>query len=158
MDSLTVFKAAFLNRCAEEGLTIDQIQERVKTAIINAEQAYGEKKADLKDYLPDLGGFSLGNLGAGGTLGWLFGKGDLGATAGGTAAGSLLPYIIPAAGLGTAALAGGGLMLGKHLAESSEDPMAADEIKAQELIGEYKRLGDKARLAARQRKLRENRS
>lgn len=150
MDSLTAFKAAFLNRCAEEGLTLDQIHERVKIAVAKAEETYGEKKADLKDYLP--------TLGAGGSLGWLFGKGDLGATVGGAAAGSLLPYAIPAAVLGTGALAGGGLMLGKHLAESGEDPMAADEIKARELISEYKRLGDKARLAARQRKLRENRS
>lgn len=150
MDSLTAFKAAFLNRCAEEGLTLDQVHERVKTALAQAEEKYGEKQAEEKSWFPSLGG--------GTALGWLLGKGDLGAAGAGTVAGALMPYAIPAVGLGTAALAGGGLMLGKHLAEAGEDPMAAEEIKARELIGEYKRLSDKARLAARQRRLRENRS
>jgi hypothetical protein len=72
-------------------------------------------------------------------------------------AGGLKDYIVPAALGGSALLAGGGLLAGKSLAESQEDPLAAEEIKAQELAREYKRLADKTRSSARRRIMRENR-
>jgi hypothetical protein len=146
MDSVTTFKVAFFQRCAEEGLTLDQINGRVKTALAKAEGQFGaEKAADLK------------SIAAGGGLGWLLGEGHPGGAALGAMAGGLKDYIIPAAVGGSALLAGGGLLAGKAMADTEEDPLAAEEIKAQELAREYKRLADKTRSSARRRIMRENR-
>jgi hypothetical protein len=147
MDSVTTFKVAFFQRCAEEGLTLDQINERVKTALAKAESQFGAEKSANK--LTDM----LGGAG----LGWLVGEGSPTGAAIGAMAGGLKDYIVPAALGGSALLAGGGLLAGKSLAESQEDPLAAEEIKAQELAREYKRLADKTRSSARRRIMRENR-
>ena len=148
MDSVTTFKVAFFQRCAEEGLTLGQINERVKTALAKAERQFvSEKAAD----------FSLPSVAAGSSLGWLLGEGHPGGAALGALAGGLKDYIVPAAVGGGALLAGGGLLAGKAMADTQEDPLAAEEIKAQELAREYKRLADKTRSSARRRTMRENR-
>ena len=150
MDSLTAFKVAFITRCAEEGLDLDQIHERVKTALAKAKADYIDKQAAEGPKVPHMPG--LGALG-----GWLFGDGGIASTLTGTAAGSLAPYYPALLTAGGTALAGGGLLAGKAMAESGDDPMADEEAKAQELVSEYKRLGDRARMAAKKKQLRQNR-
>jgi hypothetical protein len=152
MDSLTAFKVAFITRCAEEGLDIDQIHERVKTALAKAQVDYLDKQAGGSDApkIPHMPG-----LGA--TAGWLMGDGGLFSTLTGAGAGALAPYYPAMLAAGGTALAGGGLLAGKALAESGDDPMADEEAKAQELVSEYKRLGDRARMAAKKKQLRQNR-
>ena len=46
MSAVTSFKVAFLSRCAEEGLILEQIHERVKTAVARAEAKYGETEKE----------------------------------------------------------------------------------------------------------------
>lgn len=177
MSAVTSFKVAFLSRCAEEGLTLEQIHERVKTAVAKAEAKYGQVKeafigtAAIKG-LKGLGKI-LGLSAAAGTgwaagqkvsphlggalTGWTLSGGDPKATALGailgepSAAEKGLSW--PLVGLGLAGLAGGGLAVGKFMANSQEDPMAEQEIKSQELANEYKRLADRTRMAAKRRKL-----
>lgn len=80
MDEKQMFKAAFLAKCVEDGLSIDQISERVKTALHAAKvKASFEKKA-----LTDLIGFGADVLK---TLGKAYGIGGLAAIALPTAAG-----------------------------------------------------------------------
>jgi len=80
MDEKQMFKAAFLAKCVEDGLSIDQISERVKTALHTAKvKASFEKKA-----LTDLIGFGADVLK---TLGKAYGLFGLGAIALPTAAG-----------------------------------------------------------------------
>lgn len=146
MDSLTTFKVAFLQRCAEEGLSLDQINERVKTALAKAEEKFGTEKSAGK----------ATDILAGAGLGWLVGEGNPIGAGVGALAGGLKDYVVPAAIGGSALLAGGGLLAGKSLAESQEDPLAAEEVKAQELAREYKRLADKTRANTRRRRMREN--
>lgn len=148
MDSVTTFKVAFFQRCAEEGLTLDQINERVKTALAKAESQFGAEKSAA---------FDPKSMAAGSSLGWLIGEGHPVGAALGAMAGGLKDYIMPAAVGGGALLAGGGLLAGKAMADTEEDPLAAEEIKAQELAREYKRLADKTRSSARRRIMRENR-
>ena len=153
MDNLQAFKLAFLNRCAEEGLNLEQIHQRVKTAL-----ARFEKSAE--------GGASEWgvpkNLTAGAGLGWLAGQGDLASAGTGAAVGATgLPEAVsklslPAYLLGLTGLTGLGVFGGKALAESQYDPLAAEEIKAQELKNEYARLAERARRASAKRELRGN--
>ena len=168
MDKLTAFKVAFLSRCAEEGLDLDQIHQRVKEAVARAE-AGQEKQA--------LAGAFLGGLGVGsgltapwsklvgGLTGALHGfanspSNTVGSDLASTAAGGTLGWnankIWPLMLGGGALLAGGGLAAGKLLADSTDDPMAADEVKQQELVNEYKRLTDKAKRQAKFRQLKGN--
>lgn len=179
MSAVTSFKVAFLSRCAEEGLTIEQIHERVKTAVAKAESKYGQVKEAGVGSLAFKGLKGLGKLlglGAaagtastawglgqkavphigGGVAGWAASGGDptaaaLGAIAGPSA--SEKGWSWPLLGLGLAGLAGGGLAAGKFMAGSQEDPMAEEEIKSQELANEYRRLADRTRMAAKRRKL-----
>jgi hypothetical protein len=182
MSELTAFKVAFLTRCAEEGLTLDQISERVKTAVAKAEAKYGVKEAGIGSAIHGLAkyfgrnmplGLGLGGLALGvapkvyddwgpaaaatGTS-WLASDGDITSTIAGGAGTKAIQnygkYLIPTA---AALLAGGGLAAGKHLAQAQEDPLAAEEIKHQELINEYDRLSKKVNTASKRRKLLENR-
>lgn len=165
MSAVTSFKVAFLSRCAEEGLTLEQIHERVKTAVAKAEAKYGQVKeagagkgiaVGLGLGLPSAAALwkAWPNIGSGFTS-WLAGADP--ATA--AAAGVLAPkegekgWTWPIVGLGLAGLAGTGLAAGKYLATSQEDPLAEEEIKNRELINEYKRLSDRTRMAAKRRKL-----
>lgn len=165
MSAVTSFKVAFLSRCAEEGLTLEQIHERVKTAVAKAEAKYGQVKeagvgkgiaAGLGLGLPSAAAIwkAWPNIGTGFTS-WLAGADP--ATA--AAAGVMAPkegekgWTWPLVGLGLAGLAGTGLAAGKYLATSQEDPLAEEEIKNRELINEYKRLADRTRMAAKRRKL-----
>ncbi len=167
MDKLTAFKVAFLSRCAEEGLDIDQIHQRVKEAVARAEKTLA-KKAIIGPVLsgigfgtgfanPDIIGKTLGGI-AGGITGFVNSpkndiKTDLLSAGTGATFGYNAKKIAPLLLGGGALLAGGGLAAGKLLAESTDDPMAADEVKQQELINEYKRLTDKAKRQARFRQL-----
>lgn len=168
MDKLTAFKVAFLSRCAEEGLNLDQIHQRVKEAVSRAEAGHEKQAIGL------LGGLGIGTgiadpsfiskglralggavtgfannpsntpmsdflaAGSGGAMGWHADK--------------IMPLVLG----GGALLAGGGLAAGKLLADSTDDPMAADEVKQQELVNEYKRLTDKAKRQAKFRQLKGN--
>jgi hypothetical protein len=192
MSELTAFKVAFLTRCAEEGLTLDQINDRVKTAVAKAEAKYGVKEAGaygsaipwlVKKLVGATGpigrfvGIPTGlGIGVGAATlapkiyddwgpaataagaSWLANDGDLTSTAAGgmgaKAIQSYGKYLIPTA---AALLAGGGLAVGKHLAQAQEDPLAAEEIKHQELMNEYDRLAKKVNTASKRRKLLENR-
>jgi hypothetical protein len=167
MNELMSFKIAFLSRCAEEGLTLEQINDRVKTAVAKAESEYGsEKKAFLGATLRGLGGMAaLGGTAAlvnkmwpaatGAATGFALDPTIQSATEGGIA-GALKDYWLPALAGGGAVLAGGGILAGKALAQSQENPMAAEEIKHRELINEYKRLTDRTRKATRRRRLLQN--
>lgn len=171
MSAVTSFKVAFLSRCAEEGLTLEQIHERVKTAVAKAEAKYGQVKEasvgkGLWSLTKGLGKYvaapiaamtawkALPRTGTGFTS-WLAGADP--ATA--AAIGYMGPaegekgWTWPIVGLGLAGLAGTGLAAGKYLATSQEDPLAEEEIKNRELINEYKRLADRTRMAAKRRKL-----
>lgn len=165
MDKLTAFKVAFLSRCAEEGLNLDQIHQRVKEAVSRAEAGH-EKQAigllgglGIGSALADPSIFSRGLRGIGGAITGFanspsntIGSDLTAAAAGGTAgwhADKFLPLVLG----GGALLAGGGLAAGKLLADSTDDPMAADEVKQQELVNEYKRLTDKAKRQAKFRQL-----
>ena len=174
MNELMSFKIAFLSRCAEEGLTLEQINDRVKTAVAKAESEYGsEKKAFIGAAARGLGriaGLGLAGLGlssggkivekvwpaaAGAATGFALDPTAQSITEGGIA-GALKNYWLPALAGGGAILAGGGLLAGKALAQSQENPMAAEEIKHKELINEYKRLTDRTRKATRRRRLLQN--
>jgi hypothetical protein len=174
MNELMSFKIAFLSRCAEEGLTLEQINDRVKTAVARAEAEYGsEKQAFMGTALRGLA--ALGAAGAAGlgigTAGeaikklWAPATGaatafvmdpSVKSIAEGAVTGGLKDYLVPALALGGGALAGGGLLVGKSLAETQENPMAAEEIKHKELVNEYKRLTDRTRKATRRRRLLQN--
>lgn len=186
MSDLLAFKVAFISRCAEEGLTLNQINDRVKTAVANAEANYGEVKTAGLPKISNLpfmnwGGVLrtlgiVGGIGAGGAA-WNTGTKLVdkaspfleGAAA--TLPLSDSPTALVEGGLlghfkdkalpflaGTGAvLAGGGLFAGKALAGAQENPDPAEEIKHKELLNEYGRLTDKTRKATRQRRLLENR-
>lgn len=182
MSEVAAFKVAFLTRCAEEGLTLDQIHQRVKTAVAKAEAKYGTKEAGLGSAIHGLarlfgrnmplglgiGGLALGvgpkvyddwgPTAAATGASWLASGGDLPSTTA-TGVGTKImqdygKYLIPT---GAGLLAAGGLTVGKHLAQAQEDPLAADEIKHQELMNEYDRLAKKVNTASKRRKLLENR-
>lgn len=153
MDNLQAFKLAFLNRCAEEGLNLEQIHQRVKTALAKFEKAAGEG---------DSAWGHLKNITTGSGAGWLAGQGDLASSGIGAAAGvaglpeAVSKLSLPAYLLGLTGLTGLGVFGGKALAESQYDPLAAEEIKAQELKNEYARLAERARRASAKRELRGN--
>lgn len=171
MDKLTAFKVAFLSRCAEEGLDIDQIHQRVKEAVARVETTL-EKKAIIGAALaPVMSGIGFGTgfanpdiigKGLSGLYGGISGfvnspKNDFKTDALSAGAGATLGWnankIVPLLLGGGALLAGGGLAAGKMLADSTDDPMAVDEVKQQELISEYKRLTDKAKRQTKFRQL-----
>lgn len=130
------FKVAFLMRCADEGLTSEQIHQRVKTALSTM-----EKKA-LLDNVPWGGaiGAWLGNKHVGGTAGTLGGAavGDaVSKDPVGVARGA---FLLP---LGLAA--GTGIIGGKLLAEAQKDPLTVDEAQTDEELAELERLTDRSR-------------
>jgi hypothetical protein len=105
------FRLGFLTRCAEEGLTGEKLDSRIKSA--------GEKQA--------LVGYILPALALGGGLAMMRGGvGDVGSSLG-TLAG------IPIAG-GLA----GGAALGWGAAKATEPDISEDDIKAQELADTYR--------------------
>lgn len=158
MDNLQAFKLAFFNRCAEEGLTVEQIHHRVKTALSRMEK----QSAGGSEGTSNAPWNWLTNLSAGTALGNIAGKGDPAWTASGAGLGAMnVPQI--ASNLITPgillALAGGtglGIFGGKYLAESKYDPLAAEEVKAQEIKNEYARLAERARRTAKKRELKGN--
>lgn len=171
MDKLTAFKVAFLSRCAEEGLDLDQIHQRVKEAVARAEASH-EKKAvapigllgglGIGSALADPGIFGRGLRGLGGAITGFANSpsntigSDLAAGITGGTAGWYSDKILPLVLGGGALLAGGGLAAGKLMADSTDDPMAADEVKQQELVNEYKRLTDKTKRQTKFRQLKGN--
>lgn len=166
MSAVTSFKVAFLSRCAEEGLTLEQIHERVKTAVARAEAKYGETEKEasmarnlaLSSLLAGAGYKAVENawpsLASAGTA-WLGGATPQQSALAGVLGPSKSDkgIVWPIAGLGLAALAGGGLAAGRYMATAQEDPLAEEEIKNRELINEYKRLADRTRAASKRRQL-----
>jgi hypothetical protein len=156
MDSLQAFKLAFFNRCAEEGLTVEQIHHRVKTALHRIEKSAGENSG-----APEGMGVAK-NLALGTGAGWLWGEADPTATAVGAGLGAAqVPEMAwniakPSWLLALAGLTGAGVLGGKYLAESKYDPLASEEIKAQEVKNEYARLAERARRTAKKRELKGN--
>lgn len=171
MDKLTAFKVAFLSRCAEEGLDLDQIHERVKEALsrVAAKLKPAETEKVANPVLTGMGvatGMGLANKDwsniFGGLVGGLTGfvnspentpASDFAHAAPGAFVGYNHKKILPLLIGGGALLAGGGLAAGKMLADSTDDPMAADQVKQQELLNEYKRLTDKTKRQMKFRQL-----
>jgi len=110
------FKVAFLMRCADEGLDIEQTHQRVKTALAKARR---EKRAFL----------GLGSL-LGGTGQFLSGAAAWGK-----------PLLLTGLALPAAA----GVMGGKLLADAKKDPLTVEEAKTDEELSEIQRLTDRAR-------------
>jgi hypothetical protein len=120
MTTREAFKFGFLLRCAQEGLTLDQTEQRINDIL--------EKKAAWV-------GPALANLG-----GRIF-------STGGTIASSVLPFLLQSGlvlGIGGPALAGMG---GGYLAAKlrSGNVSEIEEAKTNEILAEYQRLTDQAR-------------
>jgi len=136
MTSRQAFKVAFLMRCADEGLTSEQILGRVKTAL-----ALMEKKAwnPLANW-GFLGGAAAGSGGGpasaatGGAFGHAVQQDPIGMARG--------AFVLP-----LALAAGAGGLGGMALAKMKQDPLVIEEAKADEEIGELTRLADRARRA-----------
>jgi hypothetical protein len=122
------FRLGFLARCAEEGLTGDHLEARIKSA--------AEKKSWWWT-IPAAGAATL----AGGSL--LRGGIHDAVSGAGTLAG-----LIPAGGL----LAGAGL--GYGAAKLTEPNITDDDIKSQELADTYRIYAEKARANRRARQYR----
>ena len=111
------FKVAFLEKCAEDGLSTDEMLEKVKTAQARIKQA------------------SIGEWGK------YLGLGALSAATGLTQ--SLGDYAVPA--LLAAPIVGGGVA--GHLAATAQEPTddTVKDIQHDELINEYKRQAENLR-------------
>lgn len=135
LSGLESFKAGFLTRCVEEGISTDEALSRVKTA--SAQLDAVEKQADLPGYgiLKDL------LRGAAGLAKPVLQKGlDLGTSA---------------AIFGPAALGGvAGYGMSKLTDVDEED---VDDVKKQELIDEYRRQADRLRQSKALRAYRDRR-
>jgi hypothetical protein len=151
MDPLTSFKLAFISRCLDEGLTLAQMNERVKTAIHKL-----EKQADNET----LGSRLAKGLGTGITLN------TLGASTPVQNAGAALaatgysdwilnnaPKILAATGI---AATGSGILAGKALADMRSDPLAEQEAKAEEVINDLAIQKAKIRMKNKLRRLKES--
>ena len=148
MDNVEIFKAAFLYRCKEEGITtLEGIHNKVKAAL--------EKTADED-------GSWLGPVSRGLFGGWIGSSmapesKSVGAMTGAGIA-TAFPHVAPyAAAIGLPLLGGAGILAGKVLANTQEDPIAGDVIKSQELEREYNRLAEKIKANTRKRQLLEGR-
>ena len=124
------FRLGFLARCAEEGLTGEHLNARIKSAA---------EKQSIGWLIPAAG---LAAAGAGGLAIARGGVRDL-ASGAGTLAG-----LIPAGGL----LAGAGL--GYGAAKMTEPNITDDDIKAQELADTYRIYAEKAKANRRARQYR----
>jgi hypothetical protein len=114
------FKYAFLLRCAEEGLTVEQAQERAALGL--------EKRGFIGDLMSGIG------------------SGLVGAVTG--APGALLTtakYTVP---LGLGAMALGGAGLGYGAAKLQEGDIDPEEVQREELISAYRTQADLARRKA----------
>jgi hypothetical protein len=122
------FKAAFLHRCADEGLSLEETHARVKQALLGA----GGPGTGL--VLGGLGGANAGGPGGavlGGMAGHAYDKDPTGA---------LKMLMIG----GLAIPAGVGILGGKMLAEAKKDPLTVDEARTNEELAELQRLTDRA--------------
>lgn len=122
------FKAAFLHRCADEGLSLEETHARVKQAL------FGMGGPGTGLVLGGAGGASAGGPGGavvGGLAGHAYDKDPTGT----------------AKLLGLAALGipiGVGVLGGKMLAEAKKDPLTVDEARTNEELAELQRLTDRA--------------
>lgn len=137
LDQCQTFKAAFLHRCLQHGLSLEQTHALVKEACASLEAGEGIKTATgpwpwLKDNIP---GVSLLADAASGAA---------------KSVGSAVPGLALGAYLGIPIVAGGAAGYGLAQIEglNDEDPQ---EIKTQEKIEAYRRATQRAEL---QRKLR----
>jgi hypothetical protein len=124
------FKAAFLHRCVEQGLTLEQTHELVKQACHELENP-GEKTAFIWPWIKEnIPGVEVASNIAGGL-------------AHGMA--SRLPGLALAGYVGIPAALGGAAGYGISQLEGLNDE-DADEIKIQEKIEAYRRAADRAAL------------
>jgi hypothetical protein len=131
------FKIGFLQRCAEDGLTIEETKQRVKLALHIARGGTLEKRAILP-FLMNAGTYLGGQaLNLGGRA--LQTVPSLLSTAG--TVGLAAPL---AAGAGTGYLAAKAL---------TPDNSVVEDAKQDEIMGEYERLADEARRRARLKRL-----
>lgn len=125
MTDRELFKASFLMKCAEDGLSVDQIKARAKMA------------RDTMTKKAFSGGDALGALG---TAAGLTGRAGIGLGIGALALGALG---------GTAA----GNVVGQ-IPAPGEDP-TVDELQGKELVRELRRLSEEARTRTAARRRRE---
>lgn len=118
------FRLGFLLRCAEEGCSPAEIQDRVKLAHVVRGLVLQEKQAVAPTS----------------TLGALW---NLGSTVG------MAPLHAAAIGIGGAGLLGAGV--GYGAAKLQDEEVDPEEAKRQELIAAYKMQADRARRRAKQR-------
>lgn len=150
MDPLTSFKLAFISRCLDEGLTLAQMNERVKTAIHKL-----EKQAD-----DGLGSRVVKGLGTGIALNTVGAPGPVqnaGAALAATGYADWIlnnaPKILAATGI---AATGSGILAGKALADMRSDPLAEQEAKAEEVINDLAIQKAKIRMKNKLRRLKES--
>ena len=115
------FRMGFLLRCAEEGLSPDEIRQRTKAAMEKKASGFGV--GDAKSIAKDL--MSLG-------VTWY-----------------KVPLLISALSVGGSALAGGAA--GYGLGKMQEEHVDADAAKRQELIAAYETQAEIARQRAKNR-------
>ena len=130
LDARQAFKAAFLHRCLEQGLSLDETHDAVKEACEELEQS-GRKEANvwpwLKNNIPGVAAVS--GMASGAAQGFA----------------SRLPGLAAGAYLGVPIIGGGlaGYGIAKMQGLNDEDP---DEIKTQEKIDAYRRAAIRAHL------------
>lgn len=131
------FKAGFLLRCAEEGLTIDETHARVKQAIAEVKMGRNVLGIEKTAFIPQVAG-ALGSLGS--NVGRLGGS-LISAVPGLLSTGAMIGIGAPvAAGAGTGYLAA--------RLTKTENKDALEEAKHDEILGEYERLAEEAKRRA----------
>ena len=116
------FKFAFLEKCAEQGLSADEMLLQAETALTRAKQAFDDPLENIKNVL------TLGGLGAGFH-----------------AANKAMGGWLPAAMIGTPLI--GGALIGNRLGKVHDSVLtpSVGEIQQNELIAEYNRQADRLR-------------
>ena len=127
MNERQAFKLAFLRRCAERGLTPDEIETLADTGTIKQADGQGFLSSLLNRAVPSAVGGGL--AGPGGAA--LVGTGQ-------TLRSALLPTL-----LGSAAVGGGGGYLA-GMAMDSLDEQNPEEIKQRDIINRYNLAAQKA--------------
>ena len=122
------FRLGFLTRCAEEGLTGEHLNARIKSA------------AEKKSFVWALPALGLGAMGAYGLA-----RGGIDGLTGGI---GTMAGLIPAGGLL------GGAALGYGAAKMTEPNITDEDIKSQELADTYRIYAEKAKANRRARQYR----
>ena len=143
------YKIGFLHKCAEDGLTVEEALQRVRTA------AALVKAAAVKDWLPK----NSGQTGLGALIGGAIGGGDGGGLAG-TAAGAATGGAIGATGLPAATLKAllpllilgppaAGMAAGYGMSQASDDTFDDEDMRKRELMSAYEQATDQMKRTKR---------